>query len=465
MSRAESIRLTRILPLALALLCLLTSVSKADVVGSYDTQGCPVNAPIWRIHYDLYWSNAAGVRLDQAQMQSVLDAMGNFAQDVGLLTECSVRVHVDIESHSDPYTYALEPVDGGGYMPPTPDGYDAEFTRVPATDPLPYSGLASLSSALFPVVPGSAETGSPWELLLMHEWLHTVVNFYTAPMGWPNQDVHGACYRSDYPDGGTYDGLPIAGCMVDPHWFHDLMTGEVSENGQLKGLPRDQWAYQGTPTHPHHVNPQLSVTYSGGSKPALNITTAAPYNKGASPISAYSGPLTVTVTSPAGGTTTATTTFPSDGRYLLPPTLVPGKYRACVSTNATDEYLAATSCVSFTVVRYTVVGSAASLAKVSRLHYSKMDHSWELTVTSAFRLVHQHARFDLLGLWSRVCRSRGYPWCSFRVRKTGSARLSRVTTFRIKVPRDSYISFTVTVPSFRGPGELYRGFSIYRSHN
>jgi len=48
--------------------------------------------------------------------------------------------------------------------------------------------------------------------------------------------------------------------MILPEWFGDLMTGKVMEDGVAKGLPTGQWAYQGTPEHPRHLDPELSVS-------------------------------------------------------------------------------------------------------------------------------------------------------------------------------------------------------------
>ena len=82
--------------------------------------------------------------------------------------------------------------------------------------------------------------GSPWRNLLMHEWLHAVVHFYSH-VRWPTNDVHG----------GAEQGYHSAteGDMVNSAYFSDLMTGRVREQGALLGS--SPAIGRVTPTHPH----------------------------------------------------------------------------------------------------------------------------------------------------------------------------------------------------------------------
>lgn len=263
-----------------ALMLTMAGVARADgptaapKVGSYETSGCPSATPIWVFHYDLYWTGYEGATSNEASIQpGVLTAASNFAQDVGILSDCAVRAHVDVFSHSDAYPVAPPSLtgDGGAFLDP-PAGYDDEMVRVPVPSEtaLGYAGITSGGAGpgrnFFPVDP-SEDSGQPWEILLMHEWLHSVVAFYTTPLGWPFEntpypDVHGACNASEaqaYPDGATYDGVPSAGCMVNSLYFHDLMTGNVLDGNQLKGMQPAQWAAQRTPTTLLPTNAAVSV--------------------------------------------------------------------------------------------------------------------------------------------------------------------------------------------------------------
>ena len=233
----------------LALLVLLCGVlvpvpaNAADVPGVYETPRC-AGAPTWSIRYHLYWSSSTGKTLDRSQRQLALDSAKSFVEQVGELSQCAVRVRLEVVDEAGPYSEAVRQL--------TP-GYDADFYRYPKQGDEGFSGQTQGRTAVFPV-----PSGWDWEpnaLLLMHEWLHMVVNFYIPPVGWPREDVHGACDRADY-----LAQRPGWSCMVLPEWFADLMTGKVVEDGVAKGLPPDQWAYQGTPEHPRHLDPELYVS-------------------------------------------------------------------------------------------------------------------------------------------------------------------------------------------------------------
>lgn len=229
--------------LVLALTALGPPPAAAAPPVVYETPGC-AGAPTWNIRYHLYWSSSTGKVLDPGGRQQALDSAQGFAEQVGKLSECAVRVRVEVADEAGAYSEAVRQL--------TP-GYDADFYRYPKEGDEGFSGQTQWRTAIFPV-----PEVSDWEpnaLLLMHEWLHMVVNFYIPPNGWPRKDVHGACDRSDY-----LALRPGWSCMILPEWFAGLMTGSVLEDGVSKGLPPGQWVYQGTPEHPLHIDPDLAVT-------------------------------------------------------------------------------------------------------------------------------------------------------------------------------------------------------------
>jgi hypothetical protein len=240
----------KICVLCALVLCLTFAASGSSSAAAYDTQGCPDSAPQWRILYRLHFSdNVTGRTLSTSTMAAVLDNTQKFTQAVGDLSGCAVRMHVDTVDDAGPYHYGS----GVTIADVAPTGYDAAFDRYPAGGEERFSGETLNHVSIFPVAEVSNE---PNPMLLMHEWLHQVVTFYTTPLGWPVDDVHGGCQRPDYQ---ALD--PNWGCMVLAHYFADMMTGKVMEDGRPKGLPVDQWAYQGTPAHPLHRTPELVVGY------------------------------------------------------------------------------------------------------------------------------------------------------------------------------------------------------------
>ena len=171
------------LALVLGVLSAPPAIAADTVV--YETPGC-AGAPTWSIRYHLYWSSITGKTLDPSQRQQALDSAEDFADLVGELGQCAVRVRVEVVDEAAAYSDAARTL--------TP-GYDADFYRYPREGDEGYSGLTQGRMATFPV-----PSGSHWEpngLLLLHEWLHMVVNFYIAPKGWTHEDVHGACHRPD----------------------------------------------------------------------------------------------------------------------------------------------------------------------------------------------------------------------------------------------------------------------------
>ena len=173
----------------LALLALLCGVlvpvpaNAADVPGVYETPRC-AGAPTWSIRYHLYWSSSTGKTLDRSQRQLALDSAKSFVEQVGELSQCAVRVRLEVVDEAGPYSEAVRQL--------TP-GYDADFYRYPKQGDEGFSGQTQGRTAVFPV-----PSGWDWEpnaLLLMHEWLHMVVNFYIPPVGWPREDFIRALFE------------------------------------------------------------------------------------------------------------------------------------------------------------------------------------------------------------------------------------------------------------------------------
>lgn len=234
-----------LLSLALVAAALLGAPHIATAAGpvTFETPGC-AGAPQWRIKYHLYWLSNNGNALDIAGREAAVQSARGFTEAVGDLGGCAVRVRVDVVDEVGAYSEEVRIAT---------TGYDADFYRYPRRGDEQFTGQTDYRTAIFPVPPGW--DWEPNSLLLMHEWLHMVVLFYDAPNGWPRNDVHGACDRPDY-----MAMRPGFSCWILPEWFRDLMTGQVSEDGVLKGLPASQWVYQGTPLNPLHADPDLNLS-------------------------------------------------------------------------------------------------------------------------------------------------------------------------------------------------------------
>ncbi|WP_217924418.1 hypothetical protein [Miltoncostaea oceani] len=247
-------------------------------LGSVATSGCPAQVPIWKIHYQLFMSSSSGATLPAAQASGALAGADAFVQLVGQLSECAVGIQMDVVLADTPWA-------GGDdvYAVPMPAGYDAGFARVPAGPSSPAgraTGSSTIHRAMFPVRPtGSGADPNPH--LMVHEWLHQVVAFYTPPNGWPSSTdsdaVHAGCnVHSSYQ---ARD--PGFGCMILPSYMSDLMLGRVIEGGVAKGLGAAEWARQGTPRQRAGGSP--SPGPDPGSNPRADCTpsTPAPNGRGA----------------------------------------------------------------------------------------------------------------------------------------------------------------------------------------
>lgn len=271
------LRLLAMSVLSVIALGVITPSSSARVlVGTYLTPNCE-QAPIWRIAYRLFWHNSRGMTIPTSDLPSVVGNAQRFVAEVGELSDCGVRVSLDVFDEGatvfhgsyDPFVL---PLDRGEFAP---SHYDFAFYRAPdnVDDGI---GITDNHNAYFPV---HTNKTTYWGLL-MHEWLHGVVNFYAyIQQGWPRDDVHGGCYRPDY-----IERNPGFHCMVLPSWFADLMTGRVLEDGAMKGILPHEWAFFGTPLNRlnepaidkplRRVQPQLSLRYAGGHSTGRVILTA-----------------------------------------------------------------------------------------------------------------------------------------------------------------------------------------------
>lgn len=165
----------------------------------------------------------------RSELPETLKSAEDFVEKVGELSECGVRVLVDVYDEGQTVSKArYKPLQWPDYPDVPYWPYDATFHRSPDDDG---AGITNFQDAYFPVL--KKQTGrDPWWGLIMHEWLHIAVNFYDEiQQGWPVDDVHGACDHPDYRDRDSGYG-----CMVKPAWFADLMTGRVLEGGKAKGI-------------------------------------------------------------------------------------------------------------------------------------------------------------------------------------------------------------------------------------
>jgi hypothetical protein len=324
-------RLSVVLCVFAVALAVGPSPAPAAPIASFATQGCPLDTPQWRILYRLYWTDSSGRQLDRGALPEVLSEANEFAQRTGQLSDCAVRIQIDIDDQGSAVWTGGEPFGGSaqqaiGY-PETPKAYDASFARIPAevgggaiTDP-------RKRSAIFPVTVDDG--GAPWSMLLMHEWLHAVVEFYTG-VAWPKEDVHGGCLRMDYRA-----REPSTGCMVLAGWFSDLMTGRVIEDGVAKGITKETWAYQGTPTRPLHLDPEFELHGPGRVDTLGKLTLTG---------RAYRGPLTVIYRGHAGQELARQTVVFTGETEFRAPKVPPGHILVCVQSPETELARAYDSC-------------------------------------------------------------------------------------------------------------------------
>lgn len=259
--------------LALALPPSAAAVSQVDRI---ETPGC-VGATTWHIGYQLYWRDTTGRTLDPAGMANAIAAARDFAARVGTGSECGLRVEIDV--------YDME---GSAWIQPSGQfpvasaerdafrelhEYDVLFLRYPETGSEDYAGATNYQEAWFPVAgSGAVAGGAPWVSLLMHEWLHDVVNHYPASsLGWPEGDVHGRCNYPAYCSGSATTGF--AELMS---YFADMTRGKVRRpDGTFAGMVPSEYMLAGTPAHPMPRPTVLTApTIIGSGKPGETLTCA-----------------------------------------------------------------------------------------------------------------------------------------------------------------------------------------------
>jgi hypothetical protein len=319
---------------ALVLALVIASPARAEsLAASFHTPGC-ADAPVWRLGYRLYWSDDHGRVASRAGYDALLDHARVFAADAGAASGCAVRLRIDVYDEAGtawPATSSQTayPRDTDAFQ--RRHGYDAVFARFPQVGDEGYSGVAH---SVLPLnfrakFPGSAEPLTPWGAVepesgtLWHEWLHLVVGFYSrVRQGWPANDVHGACEH----------GYSCAG--VDVRYFADLMTGRVLEGTTPRGILPDEWAYYGTPAHPHHQDPGLFVRVR---------TNNAGWNHGVRRV--------VLTYADARSGRRAYRRVVTHGGWTLTPPMRPGLYRVCLTSAAGDRYVAGRFCDTYRVRR------------------------------------------------------------------------------------------------------------------
>ena len=309
------------------MLSMSASASAATPIASYATAGCD-GAVVWRIGYQLYWSDTAGRSTTQSVLSSVLSEAKAFVDKVGPDSGCQARIVMDVYDMGAQQWPAGTgpPSDYRTFM--DSNDYDTAFYRYPWSDEQ-FAGRTSHDDgrhmySIFPVQSNGQQAYctlstcseyDPWSVLMMHEWLHQVVWFYDPSQGWPTNDVHGACEH----------GYTGAGCGVNEHYFSDMMQGRVIENGQPKGMLPADWQRDGDPAHPRRQpTPPWTSNYApDGSK--LTVTIPA----------SYDGTAQITF-SRADGTVITTESHGSGAWDFVAP--AEGRYYVCVTQPSTEHF-------------------------------------------------------------------------------------------------------------------------------
>jgi hypothetical protein len=361
------VRLAVVLAIAAAGLGVSTIAQAEPLIASDVTPGC-ASAPLWRIRFELYWTDAQGHQTDQSILPALLSQTSLFARAVGIDSACGIRVQVDVfDEGSTPWptnpnaSYVAPPADIGATLAA---GYDSEFVRYPArgdesytavTEATPDFGAGSYSD--FPVrpngaqVPGTVPELDPWEMQLMHEWLAQIVGYYDPALGWPASGADGACGH------GYVDALRRACDNVDEHYFSDMLQGKVAEAGGLRGITAADFTKDDTPAHPVRVI-------------ALDSPTLTPVGRavrlGFEPAS-YDGTIAVTALDASGamvGQGVASGTSPHFD-WTLPAR--PGSYQLCWALAGSARDRPQRDCQPV-VVRRTIDVVSIPVAHVARTH-------------------------------------------------------------------------------------------------
>lgn len=299
-----------------------STATASTPLASYVTPSCGAGVT-WRIGYRLYWQDTSGTTLPRDVLPEVLTNAREFTEKVGVLSSCGVRIQIDVYDQgaekwpTSPRTRDVFPAGTNAFR--TSRNYDAIFARHPAVAGLAddiggyafYRNWRVRFAMPAQSDPNGVVASDPWELFLMHEWLHLVVRYYTTPrLRWPYADVHGACLHGH-----------TERCNVNEPYFGDMLNGRVNEAGQLRGLQPDEWARYGTPTQPSNRDPGLELTVRGKS-----VSMAWEYHVGA---------VVVTYTNRRG---TVVFRERTTNLYTIRPRIKRGLYRVCLRNETTNGF-------------------------------------------------------------------------------------------------------------------------------
>jgi hypothetical protein len=217
---------------------------------------------LWHLGEAVYLTRDGAANLPDDAFSQQVNVAQQVADWVGTNSDCAVRLRIDVSESTDQYPGSPFPTDKATLVAAAVAGDDGLIRVYPGnTDDESYCGLttepdpdADLGVSLFPdgdywydgCADGSTTPPTdPWFLLVVHEWLHQVYGSFGdwAPKAvqWPSHDVHGGCYVEPYKD-------QEYGCMVNPNYFRDLMTGNVVVNGHKKGITAADWRLLGRPS-------------------------------------------------------------------------------------------------------------------------------------------------------------------------------------------------------------------------
>jgi hypothetical protein len=223
------------------------SSSAAMPLATYSTPGCP-QAPLWRMTVRVYFQNGQGGTIDRTtRLPSVLEQLQLFVNEVGPLSDCGVGIQAEVfDTESAVWTYPEET------FPPNSDaaeGSDITAYVYPRYGSEPYVGLSDYYAFLLTAEPEPG--GQPYMTTFLHEWLHSVEQFYAEANWPPNQPGAGGDVAGDASEQVCNFGYcnPAEEQYAQTiAFYHALMTGQLGV--QHYGMQPSQWAHWGTPLHP-----------------------------------------------------------------------------------------------------------------------------------------------------------------------------------------------------------------------
>jgi hypothetical protein len=257
---------------------LPASANASSLLQTVTSNGCAgTPAQTWRIGYRLYFSDDVGRTTDRAAIPGLESELQQFSDSVAIDSACALRASIDVfDMEGEAWPSALTQAQPLALTPPPANeafraagDYDATFMRYPESGIEKFSGITSVTSvgsgssraeypwSAFPVDAAGRSypedlPQDPWQMLLMHEWMHEIVFFYIpAEQGWPANDVHGGYVQHPY---------------VNEPYFADMLQGKVLESGQPKGLLPQDYAIEGTPAHPRRKSLTVPSRIDGSYK-------------------------------------------------------------------------------------------------------------------------------------------------------------------------------------------------------